>query len=309
MTYRLISIAAGIAIIIVAGSIFLGNTIQFDRNVQTVSNVTMATSTRPAYPNPKKILIVPGHDNTDGGAVYKTAYESNLTRQLGEKLYNYLARDERFFVLSTRLFDSSNKYDPQFQGYFDNQKEEVAAFLKEHKQLTNAQIASGTLTTKTYVSHNVASNRAVNILYGVNKWANEHEMDLVLHIHFNNDVRYNMYAAGIQSGFAIYTPEEQMPNYKPTIDISNALYAQLKRFINPSTLPVEKNGMVPSQDLIAIGAYGTRTGPSILIEYGYIYEPRYADPKLQDESLDVLAYATYLGLIDFYFPTSTAVSK
>jgi hypothetical protein len=48
--------------------------------------------------------------------------------------------------------------------------------------------------------------------------------------------------------------------------------------------------------LIAIGANESLEAGSILIEYGYIYEPVFLDPATRDTSLDYFAYATYSGI-------------
>jgi len=41
----------------------------------------------------------------------------------------------------------------------------------------------------------------------------------------------------------------------------------------------------------------------MLIEYGYIYEPQFADPATRSFALKDLAYQTYLGLEDFFNPS------
>ncbi len=59
-------------------------------------------------------------------------------------------------------------------------------------------------------------------------------------------------------------------------------------------------GVVEEQELIAIGTYNTLEAPSMLIEYGYIYEPQFADPAVRESTLKDLAFQTYLGIQDFF---------
>jgi hypothetical protein len=52
--------------------------------------------------------------------------------------------------------------------------------------------------------------------------------------------------------------------------------------------------------LIAVGAYNSIDAASMLIEYGYIYEPQFNNPEIYDMAIKDLAFQTYLGLQDFF---------
>ena len=56
------------------------------------------------------------------------------------------------------------------------------------------------------VRHNSASKEASVRLYGITKWANENKIDLMMHIHFNDDANHSKNIAGKYSGFALYIP-------------------------------------------------------------------------------------------------------
>ena len=74
-----------------------------------------------------------------------------------------------------------------------------------------------------------------------------------------------------------------------------------------SNLPVEDQGIVEDQELIAIGSYNTVDAASMLIEYGYIYEPQFRAPAVRAIVLKELAFQTYLGLADFFGERSLIV--
>lgn len=65
-------------------------------------------------------------------------------------------------------------------------------------------------------------------------------------------------------------------------------------------MPKETDGIIEEQELIAIGSYNTLDAPSMLIEYGYIYEPQFADKNVRDSTFRDLAFQTYLGIQDFF---------
>ena len=69
-----------------------------------------------------------------------------------------------------------------------------------------------------------------------------------------------------------------------------------------SDLPIESEGIIEDQDLIAIGSFNSVNAASLLIEYGYIYEPQLTDPTMRELATQDLAFQTYLGLQDFFDP-------
>lgn len=74
-----------------------------------------------------------------------------------------------------------------------------------------------------------------------------------------------------------------------------------------SNLPSEDEGVVESQELIAIGSANTVDAASMLIEYGYIYEPQFRVESVRSMAVKELAFQTYLGLSDFFGEASLIV--
>ena len=58
--------------------------------------------------------------------------------------------------------------------------------------------------------------------------------------------------------------------------------------------------MIEDQELIAIGSNASRDGISVLTEYGYIYEPQFANKETRSVALKEAAYQTYLGIKKFF---------
>jgi len=82
--------------------------------------------------------------------------------------------------------------------------------------------------------------------------------------------------------------------------LGQVLVKRLAALGDTSTLPGEDTGVVYSRDLIALGANGTLYVPSVLIEYGYISEPRFTLSEYRQTVTKDAAYQTYLALQDFF---------
>ena len=54
------------------------------------------------------------------------------------------------------------------------------------------------------------------------------------------------------------------------------------------------------QDLIAVGSYNTVDPVSLLIEYGYIYEPQFKQADVRNLIFQEYAYQTFIGLENFF---------
>ena len=91
-------------------------------------------------------------------------------------------------------------------------------------------------------------------LYGMNKWANENNVDLAINLHFNDEERPNINTPGDLAGFNIFIPDSQMKNYTASRLAAQDVYNELK-----SVEPPESGGLLENQDLIALGASGTLT--------------------------------------------------
>jgi N-acetylmuramoyl-L-alanine amidase len=245
-----------------------------------------------------RILIVPGHEPNYGGAEYRNLKERDLTVQLSKDLESFLNNNDHYEVVVTR---NENLWNLIFQKYFDQNLNDIISFFKDRKTEMITLVNNGTVKRKTDgVYHNKAKTDVALRLYGINKWANENEIDIAIHIHLNDNPRKDISIPGEYSGIAIYVPEKQYLNSSTTRIIADSVFERLTKYNAASNLPKEGDGVVEDQDLIAIGSYNTMDAPSMLIEYGYIYEPQYSEEKVRDLIIKDLAFQTYLGIQDFF---------
>ncbi|MBI5742636.1 MAG: N-acetylmuramoyl-L-alanine amidase [Candidatus Niyogibacteria bacterium] len=247
-----------------------------------------------------KILIVPGHDNQDYGTEFRDIREADLNLLLAKHLQEFLGRDRQIETVVARD-PTTGEYDPTFAKYFTEQSDLITAFITKANELMRSALRSGEMTQKTDgVPHNNAQSRVVKKLYGINKWANENGVDIVLHIHFNDygGRRYNN--SGEYEGFTIYIPEGQFSGSRASKSVAVAVFYKLSKNFGISTLRGEDRGVVEDQKLIAVGANGSLDAAALLIEYGYIYEPQFVRKGIRDSMMRELAYQTYLGVEDYF---------
>ncbi len=248
-----------------------------------------------------KILIVPGHEPNFGGAEFKDLKERDMVVDLGRELAEYLKSNPHYEVLATR---NKETWNPVLQKYFDEEQEEIKAFVFFKKAEMARLVDEGKIVRVTNkVEHNDAPKDVALRLYGINKWANEQKVDIILHLHFNDSYPRRPLQAGKYSGFSIYVPEKQYSNAQATAEIVPKIFSRLARFFAVSNLPQESEGVIEGQDLIATGSNNTVDGVSMLIEYGYIYETQFANLIIRKAILKELALQTYLGLGDFFGET------
>ncbi len=244
-----------------------------------------------------RVLIVPGHDNESGGTEFRGVREADMNVEVGENLFRLLSADAAYEPVLVRTREG---YTPVFKEYFESQKKEIIAFLNEKKALMRTEVRAGTVHFLDGVVHNSAPNDVALKLYGINKWANEHDIHIVIHVHFNDYPGRPRHRTGRYNGFAVYVPDRQFSNAKASHAVAQALFAQLSHFYAESNLPVEDSGVVEDQELIAIGANNTLDPASVLIEYGYIYEQRFLDADIREVTMRELAFQTYRGLNRFF---------
>lgn len=272
-------------------SVFFTQSVTSD-SLRTV--FTAASSTKKKL----KVLLVPGHEPYFGGAEYLGVNERDLNADLALALARYLVEDGHFEVTTTR---DKNGWNPELQDYFTAGADEIKEFARTQKGEMARLMDEGRITKATgAVSHNNAPNDVALRLYGINKWANDRGEDIVIHIHFNNDGEQKGWRPGEYNGFAIYTPERQYSNAKATAEIAPYIFKRLSRMFPVSNLPKEDAGIVEDQELIAVGSNNSVDGASVLIEYGYLYEPQFNVPSVRALVLKELAFQTYLGLADFF---------
>lgn len=240
------------------------------------------------------ILVIPGHINSQNtGSTFRGVKESALTKKAAETLIGFLKQDPRFTVFSFE----------DLEYYFD-EPERIKEFRREAYGNSKALTDKGIVQKKQTVEHVSIPNEDSLILYGINKWARDHNIDLVLHLHFNDYPRRYQSLPGQYSGFSIYIPERQLLNHQSSRAVAESVKGRLESYFPISDYKPESAGLVEDQDLIAVGAPSAFYGAALLIEYAYLYEPQLIDPKTRASAIRELSYQTYLGLERFFNPTS-----
>jgi N-acetylmuramoyl-L-alanine amidase len=247
-----------------------------------------------------RVLLVPGHEPNYGGAEFGVLKERDLNVELAKYLQQFIQVNGRFEVFVTR---DTKSWNPLFADYFKNYWSDIVDWQKLHREeiVNMTRLGQYSVTTPT-VFHNKAKDDIAFRLYGIGKWSNENNIDIVIHIHLNDYPRHKTSTTGDYSGFAIYIPDKQYFNSTTTKVLADAIFKRLEKYNAVSDLPGEKSGIVEDQDLIAVGSYNSVNAASMLIEYGYIYERQFVDSDLRSLAIKDLAFQTYLGLQDFLDP-------
>ncbi|MEK7390797.1 MAG: N-acetylmuramoyl-L-alanine amidase [Patescibacteria group bacterium] len=249
-----------------------------------------------------KVLTVPGHDAQFSGTEFNGLKEVELNMELGEKLYQLLKSEPS---LDVYLSQTKGGYDPRLLTYFGENRDSILEFIEKHKGVMENFVRAGEIQRVVNVKHNPAPSEMVLRLFGINKWANENGMDVVIHIHFNDYPGRRKDREEKYSGFSIYVPENQYSNAKGSKSVAKSIYQRLAKLYPQSNLAIEDDGVIEDQELIAIGANNTLDGAGMLIEYGYIYEPLFSNPSLRDTVTSDLALQTFLGIMDFFGESPT----
>ena len=250
------------------------------------------------------VLVVPGHEPNEGGAKFGTLKEREMVVDLGNYLVEFLKNDGHYESTITR---DNKTWNPIFSNYFSTNWENIIAFNNSQKTQMSSLLNVGLMKPTTGAFHVNAAPEIATRLYGINKWANENDVDITIHIHFNDFPRKKQSLPGKYSGFVIYVPESQYSNSSTTKAVANSVFSRLGKYNAVSDLKTEDEGVVEDQVLIAVGSNNSANSASMLIEYGYIYEPQFQDPIIREIALKDLAYQTYLGLQDFFGQTKQGV--
>lgn len=252
-----------------------------------------------AYANGKlRVLVMPGHEPGYGGAIFMGVYEREIVVDIANELAKELKADPNIEVIVAR---DNLAWHPDIARYFDRNMGKVEKFVKAQKKAHEKKIKKKAFTKNEddHVPHATAQTDVALRLYGLNKWANENKIDLILNLHINDAPDHGPTTPGANSGFAIYIPDAQYGNGKASRPVAQAIANRLNTFSATSTLRVENKGVVEDQTLIAVGANNTLKVPTALIEYGYITESKFLAPQLRMPLVRDYAYQTYLGLMDF----------
>lgn len=245
-----------------------------------------------------RVLIVPGHQPKSGGTAFNNIYERDLVLSVATALAELLKANSRYEVMVSR---DGQKWHATLDRYFKKNADEIAEFQQDQAAIMARHVRRGNVLLSTeQVHHNAATTSAALQLYGINKWANEHNTDIVLHLHINDYAGRRAGEMGRHDGFAVYVPEQQYSNAVASKEIGQAIARRLNAYHATSTLPGENVGVVEDQELIAIGSNNTADSAALLIEYAYIYEPQFHNSAIRELAVADYAYQTYLGLQDFF---------
>ena len=245
-----------------------------------------------------KVLIVPGHEPNDGGTEFRGIYERNIVVDIANKLANLLRSNPHYDVMVAR---DDTSWNPTLANFFTTNANAIEQFRTALVQQMNGLLADGSILSETdQVYHNTASSKAALHLYGINKWADDNHYDITLHLHINDYPTHRHNTIGIYDGFSIYVPDTQFSNARASTQIANNIAVRLNAYHATSTLPIEKAGVIPDQQLIAVGSNNSVKDAAVLIEYGYIYEPQLLYDNIRNAAETDYAYETYLGLQDFF---------
>lgn len=267
---------------------------------ETVSTADLADAYAEAVAGGAKvrILIVPGHEPGFGGTEFAGFYERELVVDIANQLARELRTDTNFEVFVAR---GNQGWNTDFKRYFDKQTKKIERFVEVHKNAMGKLEKKGKIDDNDeQAAHNEARPDVALRLYGINKWADENNIDLVLHLHLNDETSHAVGVAGVHSGVAIYVPDVIYGNAKTSKAIAEPVLARLNATTATSTFGLERKGIIPGRELIATGSFNTLEAPSLLIEYGYIYEPRITGSGARSEVLADYAYQTALGVKDFF---------
>jgi len=241
-----------------------------------------------------RILIVPGHEPDSGGTNFGKLYERDLAVTIGEDLQQILDSDSHYQSFITR---DAQSWNPIFTDYFQNNWNQILAWEQSAK--IDFLKSTSTISSLEEIHNNADVDDAMR-LYGVNKWSNENNIDLMIHIHLNNYPGASKKIAGKYSGLVMYIPSATLQNNTISRPIAERIFNRLSLYNPISNLPVQSQGLEEDSSLIAMGAYNTSNVASMLIEYEYIYDPQIVNPQVRDIAFKDLAYQTYLGLQDYY---------
>ena len=263
------------------------------------SEAVQAATTTPEHRR-IRVLIVPGHEPDAGGTVNGRLKERDLNVQLAEQLRGFLEADGRYQVMLSR---DENGWNPVLAEYFSEHWDEIDAWRKDARAEMEARIASGEVAKPVVtIGHNDAPHDVAVRLYGITKWADENDIDVMVHVHFDDD-RASTRAAGHRDGFAVFVPSPQYDNGPPSRAIGENVLARLRAFdpIGDLKGEIAAGGLVDDPQLIAVGEQNTSDPASLLIEYAFIYEKQLKTPSIRALAVRDQAYQTALGLQDFFF--------
>lgn len=268
------------------------------RNVAVSDQISGASTATSTTTKKVRILIVPGHQPDAGGTVFGTLYERDVAVDIADALATLLTQNPHYEVMVAR---TKTAWNPILQNYFDMHTPEIETFMQSQwLQMANRLADGSFILEDDQVYHNTAPSETALQLYGINKWTNDNNYDITLHLHINDYAGRRAINIGTYDGFSIYVPDHQYSNATVSKAIGEAVAVRLNEYHATSTLPREDVGVIPDRQLIATGSNNSADTAAILIEYGYIYEPQFRDSLVRPVAIADYALQTYLGLQDFF---------
>ncbi|MCX6717827.1 MAG: N-acetylmuramoyl-L-alanine amidase [Candidatus Taylorbacteria bacterium] len=243
-----------------------------------------------------KILLVPGHEPSFGGAEYKNLLERDLNLTLSEKIKNILSKNNKFEIITSR---NINGWNPELEKYVNNNKNEILVWINNMKSSMSKLVNNGKVNVvNAEMGHSIAPLKSAIFLYGINKWAGENKIDIAIHLHFNDNPKYK--GKPNYEGFTIYVPEKQYSNGTSSKILAKDLFDEISKIQKVSTMPEENGGIIEDQELIALGRYNTSDSLSVIIEYAYIYESLMQNVKLRNDFIEKSASSTANAINKFF---------
>jgi hypothetical protein len=196
------------------------------------------------------------------------------------------------------LARDNNGWNKDLKNYVETSSSSIMSWVADMKQIMLDKINAGEMTlTNPGMKHNVAASNAVLYLYGTNKWIAENDIDLVLHVHFNNNPKWN--GKPNYNGYCMYIPDRQYENASSSKIFSGYLNDEISKIIKASNMPQEKDTVIESQQLIATGNFNTLKIPSVVIEYAYIYEPMMLGSSTRNIFIEKAASSTAVAIQNY----------
>jgi N-acetylmuramoyl-L-alanine amidase len=248
-------------------------------------------------PGKINILVVPGHEPNDGGTNYKSLYERDVNVRIAKAIASEFKGDERFNIIVSRDYYN---WIVSLTSFFINKKAEIQAFIDDHSVITDSLIDNGKILKINNVYHNAAKPESAAKLFGINKFVNEQKIDALIHVHVNDYAGRPQNKIGKEKGFAIYVPDSQMRNASTSLLLARDVFSEMNKVMSTSSLNQESAGIIQDQGLIAVGSENTLIKPSILIEYGYIYQKEYWTRSSRDKLYGLFGTATANGIRKFF---------
>lgn len=240
-----------------------------------------------------KILIVAGHEPNAGGAdEFKKIKERDLNLQLAIQLKNNLSKNTNIEVIMAR---NENGWNKDLESYIMTGSSTIMKWVKEMKDKMTSKVGAGEMNLiDPNMKHNDAANNAVLFLYGTNKWIVDTDIDLVFHIHFNNNPKIN--GKPNFRGYCMYVPDKQYSNASSSKIFAEYLNEEISKIEKKSNMKQELKTIIPDQQLIAIGNYDTLKIPSVVVEYAYIYEPVMLSSSTRNNFIKTAASSTSIAI-------------